>query len=222
MSQSGGARALFGDDVVVEEVFPISEEYPLRPEESAVVARALPKRRKEFAAGRHCARLALRRFGIHDYALVPGPDRVPRWPAGVVRSISHTDDYCIAAVARRSSVAAIGVDAEPREPLEPELWDSICTGDERRWLARQPEAERGHLVRLIFSAKECTYKCQYPLTGCFLEFHDLQVELDRERGQFTARFLKQAGAAFPVGAMAEGKLVIRRHLIFTGMVRRHS
>ena len=58
--------------VAVVEASPLADSYPLHDEERAVIAGAVPKRRREFAAGRHCARLALARLGVEDVKLYDG------------------------------------------------------------------------------------------------------------------------------------------------------
>src|SRR3569623_1114660 len=65
------------------------EPQPIHPDEAQQVAGAVAKRRVEFAAGRACARRALTRLGIRDFVLKNGAARAPRWPRGVVGSISH-------------------------------------------------------------------------------------------------------------------------------------
>src|SRR5207245_224467 len=113
------AAGLFDEGVIVAEVMPLPDDAPLLPAEAAVVAAVAPRRRREFAAGRWCARQALVRLGIEGFALLPSPDRAPRWPPGIVGSISHTSDYCVAVVARQRDFLGVGVDAEPDEPIDP-------------------------------------------------------------------------------------------------------
>lgn len=50
---------------------------PLYPEEEAVVARAVAKRRREFTAARSCARRAMEKLGVPAQA-VPAGERGPR------------------------------------------------------------------------------------------------------------------------------------------------
>jgi 4'-phosphopantetheinyl transferase EntD len=71
----------------------------------------------------------------------------------------------VAVAARAQHVRSLGLDVEPDAPLDPELWDEVCAPAEAAWLAAQAPARRGRLAKLVFSAKECAYKCQYPLTG---------------------------------------------------------
>ena len=82
----------------------------LWPEETAYVANAVEKRRREFACGRHFVRSCLRALGRPDEPLPVRADRSPRWPDGLVGSITHTDTYCAAAVARADDVDSIGIE----------------------------------------------------------------------------------------------------------------
>src|SRR5438876_615194 len=69
-------------------------------EERALVAGASPVRRREFTAGRVCARDALQQLGGPRCAILRDPSRAPIWPEGFVGSISHAAGYCVAAAAR--------------------------------------------------------------------------------------------------------------------------
>ncbi len=128
--------------------------------------------------------------------LLPDASGAPRWPAGVTGSVSHSGSLCVVVVATRERVRGVGVDVEPAEPLERELWPEICTGGERSWLEAQSESERGSWARWFFSAKEAVYKMQSPLTGTFLEFHDVTLRArhaDLRAGLFTATLPRSAG-----------------------------
>lgn len=74
------------------------------PSEEALVARAVDKRRREFATGRDCARRALSQLGWDEVPILAGPKREPLWPAGIVGSITHCPGYCAAIVARSTSL----------------------------------------------------------------------------------------------------------------------
>ena len=101
-----------------------------------LVARAVDRRRAEFTTVRTCARIALGRLGLPPAPLLTGSKREPLWPAGVVGSITHCDGYRAAAVARASEVAAIGIDAEPHDPLPDGILDRVTLPAERAHLAR--------------------------------------------------------------------------------------
>ncbi len=168
-------EVLFPPGVVVAEMRESGDPNTLLPGEAEHIRRAVPKRVQEFAAGRLCAKLALHSFGITDFELRVAADRQPVWPAGLVGSISHTAGLCIAAVADQSRIGAVGVDCEVVGHVNHDIWATICTETETAWLASLPPPHRAPGVALLFSAKEAIYKCQYPLTGEWLDFHDLEA-----------------------------------------------
>jgi 4'-phosphopantetheinyl transferase EntD len=150
----------------------------LLPAEAASLGRAVPKRVREFAAGRACARRALSELGIADFALGVGPDREPLWPDGFVGSITHTEGLCAAVVAARARHAGLGIDAERRGAVQRHLWPSICGPDERAWLETFPLALAIDLATVLFAAKEAFYKAQFPLVRERLHFHDVAIRVD--------------------------------------------
>ena len=188
------ARAILDRDVVVEAAAPAADLDGLFPDERRYVASSpwAPVRQREFAAARACARRALSRLGIDACALVPHADRSPRWPDGLVGSISHTRDLCLVAVARRGRLASLGIDVERVTGASTDIEELVCTPDERRWLDGQAAAPRGANIRLFFSAKEAFYKCQYPLTKTYLDFHDVALAVGVRDGTFTARLVGSA------------------------------
>ncbi|HMG42357.1 MAG TPA: 4'-phosphopantetheinyl transferase superfamily protein [Acidimicrobiales bacterium] len=154
-------------------------EAVLLPAEDAIVARAVPERRREFATGRLCARRALARLGLPPGAILAGPAGQPLWPDGIVGSITHCAGYRAAAVARSGDVGALGIDAEPHAPLPDGVLDTVASDDERahlhRLAGREPDVRWD---RLLFSAKESAYKAWYPTGGRILEFEEATVALD--------------------------------------------
>jgi 4'-phosphopantetheinyl transferase EntD len=162
----------------------------LFPEELAYLRNAVPKRRAEFGTARGCAREALARMGFPPMPLLPGPDRAPVWPAGVVGSISHTKGRCGVVVERSPPVRSVGLDIETVRPLDDGVLAIILTEKERAWLFAEKDAQ-DDLAILIFCAKEAYYKCQYPLTRTYLGFKDVELEVERESGRFEARLLKE-------------------------------
>lgn len=164
----------------------------LFPAEQALVARAVDRRRREFADGRACARAALAGLGLPPAPILRGERGAPQWPAGVTGSITHCDGYRAAAAARTSDLASLGVDAEPDLPLPAGVLGMISTAAERAWLAELarpagPAAPAALPVcwdRLLFSAKEAVYKAWFPLARCWLDFGqaDLTIGPHHEAG----------------------------------------
>jgi 4'-phosphopantetheinyl transferase EntD len=206
--------------IVTKEVALSSPHEPLLPEEMPAVRNAVEKRRREFAAGRSCARRALVELGFDHFPLLVDKDRAPIWPSSVVGSITHTDGcphgYCAVAVADRRIAMGLGIDAEPSQPLPLEIWQMVLDDDER-WDATHA-AKPGVHARLVFSAKETTYKALFPTFGRFLEFSDVHIDLSAQQGVFFAELTEAAkGHGMPEGRLM-GRFVIDDDLLVTGMV----
>ncbi len=145
-------------------VLPLAAEpAPLLPQEAEAIARAVPKRRREFALGRMALRAAIREAG-HDLPagqpIAVRPDRQPDLPPGLRASLSHSGDYCIA-IAAPPGGASVGVDLEPCDRSVPQgLAETVM-----------PFRLQGAGDALLaFCAKEAMFKAQYPLTGQMLDF----------------------------------------------------
>ncbi|MEQ8293375.1 MAG: 4'-phosphopantetheinyl transferase superfamily protein [Roseovarius sp.] len=208
--------ALFAPAVSVALTDPAAEHDAPFAEEETTLARANDKRRREFRAGRTAAREAMQEMGLPPLAIPADETRAPVWPEPVTGSITHNETLCIAVIAERRNVPGIGVDIEEATPLDPELFPDICTLPERAWLSLQTEETRGMLAKLIFSAKECAYKCQFPLSRTFLEFHDLEITADLETGQFEATYLRSV-PGFERGARLYGRYMVTRGQIITAI-----
>ena len=151
----------------------------LFPEELQAISRAVVSRQYEFATGRRLSRHLLSELGYPAQPLLPDEHRLPIWPKGVVGSISHTKTMCAVAIAPSDQITSIGLDIEEPIPLNRELWELIATAEELPFLR-----EHSQYTKLLFSAKECFYKWQYPLHGIHFGFHDVHVTIDINKGQF--------------------------------------
>ncbi|MEU9577358.1 4'-phosphopantetheinyl transferase family protein [Streptomyces chilikensis] len=185
-------RDLLPAAVHVAESFGDLPEAVLLPEEEPAVARAVEKRRREYTTVRHLARRALGCLGHGGAALPPGELRAPRWPSGVIGSMTHCEGYRAAAVADAAVLASVGIDAEPHEPLPEEVMGGASLPEEREHLGRLARLRPGiHWDRVLFSAKESVYKAWHPLTGAWLGFEDAVLAFD-PAGTFRARVLPGA------------------------------
>lgn len=164
-------------------------EDTLFPEERPLIARAVDRRRREFVTGRHCARLALARIGVTPVPIPRGERGAPIWPAGTVGSITHCSGYRAAAVASAGVARAVGIDAEPHEPLPDGILPTIASPGEIAALRAMGDAD-GEVCwdRILFSAKESVYKVWFPLTGRWLDFSEAVVDIEPS-GTFRARLL---------------------------------
>jgi len=145
------------------------------PTEQSAGLSGREKRQREFLLGRRCASQLLIEQGVFQPVEV-NQDRSPAWPDGMAGSISHSDGWTIAAVASAEVASSLGVDTEPFMLSETAqlIASDVATADEIE-LVKAQGLDATSALTLIFSAKESFYKCWYPVTKQFLEFHDVAV-----------------------------------------------
>lgn len=170
---------LLARGVVAEELFEDPPGLTPHPREAHLVERAVDKRKREFTSARHCARLAMGRLGLEPGPILRGEMGSPVWPGGVVGSLTHCDGYRAAAVGYALQVRSVGIDAEPHEPLPDGVLKAVSIEAEREVLATRTDDEV-QWDKLLFCAKEATYKAWYPLTGRWLGFEDAHITFERD------------------------------------------
>jgi len=177
--------------LVFAELFEDPSDLSLLPAEEALVSRSVPKRRNEFTTVRHCARLALRELGVPPAPILKGDKGEPQWPRGVVGSLTHCEGYRGAAVGRSTTIRSVGIDAEPHGALPDKVLEAVSLPVERGEITALPE--NLHWDRILFCAKEATYKAWFPLTGRWLGFEDAHITFDVHpggtEGEFVSRIL---------------------------------
>ncbi|HET6210537.1 MAG TPA: 4'-phosphopantetheinyl transferase superfamily protein [Jatrophihabitans sp.] len=192
----------------------------LYPEERQVVSGAVDRRRAEFATVRHCARIALARLGLPPAPILPGERGAPRWPAGVVGSMTHCAGYRAAVLAGQARAVSIGVDAEPHGPLPDGVLRLVARPEELEQLhslaARCPDR---HWDRLLFTMKESVYKAWFPLTGRWLDFQQASVRIDPATDCFQAELLVP-GPRLAGGELScfSGRYLVTEGLAFSAIV----
>jgi len=220
VSPSPLLSALFSSEVATAQFSGHADPGLLDPAERESTRRFAPKRLREFSAGRLCARRALLELGITGHSLRQGPDRRPIWPAGVVGSITHTDDFCGAVVASKRRILAIGIDAESVGRVTAELWPQVCTAAERTWIQALPHPARERAAALIFSAKETYYKCCSTISDSWIDFLDVELSLQDGlggAGRFVIRAARAANWSTVATASLSGRYRFEGGLVLTGM-----
>jgi 4'-phosphopantetheinyl transferase EntD len=209
---------LFDAAVALEEVdldYVVPDVALLFSAERVAIQNALPARRREFIAGRVLARRAMRRLGHAMMAVPIGIDRAPIWPNDLTGSISHTPTWCAVAVAQKSLCKSIGIDIEEQAFFPPELWSTVCTVEEIKWLGLLPEERREFAAKLIFSAKESAYKACFQIVRTVPDFRNISIDL-AENGSWRAVIGVTGGdectKAYDIG----GKWIVSGGLIATG------
>jgi 4'-phosphopantetheinyl transferase EntD len=189
------------------------------PEERPLIARSVAKRRNEFTTARHCARIALRQLGLPSAPILKGDKGEPLWPDGAVGSITHCAGFRAAVVGRSPRVRSVGVDAEPHDVLPDGVLDAISLQAERREIAAL--ADGLHWDRILFCAKEATYKAWFPLTKRWLGFEDAHITFDAvgTSGGFISRILIDGSALTgPPLTQLTGRWLVERGLVLTAIV----
>ncbi|MBO0874716.1 MAG: 4'-phosphopantetheinyl transferase superfamily protein [Pseudonocardia sp.] len=218
---TGGAlRRILPKAVVGVEMFGDAARVPLWPEEAAHIANAIRHRREEYACVRHCARQGLAALGIAPAPILSGSRREPLWPPGAVGSMTHCAGYRAAAVARASDVAAVGIDAEPHEPLPDGVLEVVTREEERTLLEELTAADDVTAWdRLLFSAKESVYKAWFPLARDWLGFEQASIALDPGRRRFSARLMVPGPVVNGQRLdRFEGRWLVRGGLLLTAIV----
>lgn len=149
------------------------DELALRDDEAASMTSVGIERRRASGAGRRLARGLMAQLGYGGSPIPRSASGAPVWPAGLVGSMAHDERVAVAAVGLRRDFSAVGIDVEPAVALPPDMRELVATPRELRVIAGDPL--RG---KLFFAIKEAVYKAVYPLDQVFLEFHDIEADLD--------------------------------------------
>jgi 4'-phosphopantetheinyl transferase EntD len=209
------------DALAAAEIYDDPPDLAPLPEEEPLIAKSVAKRRNEFITVRHCARQALCELGVPPVPILKGEKGEPCWPDGVVGSLTHCEGYRGAAVGRRSGVRSVGIDAEPHDVLPDGVLDAISLPGERAELRGMPAGL--HWDRILFCAKEATYKAWFPVTRRWLGFEDAHIRLDVDEtgttGGFESRILiDPAAMSGPPLEVLSGRWSVRDGLALTAIV----
>ncbi|ORW34153.1 4'-phosphopantetheinyl transferase [Mycobacterium paraense] len=211
------------DDLAYAEVYSDPPGLTPLPEEEPLIAKSVAKRRNEFITVRHCARIAMGELGLPPVPILKGDKGEPCWPDGVVGSLTHCTGYRGAVVGRAGAVRSVGIDAEPHDVLPDGVLGAIALEEERHEIGALPEGL--HWDRILFCAKEATYKAWFPLTKRWLGFEDAHIVFDldppggRTSGVFVSKILIDGEAlSGPPLTSLRGRWSVERGLVLTAIV----
>lgn len=207
--------------VASAELYGDAPELAPLPEEEPLIARSVAKRRNEFITVRYCARQALGDLGLPPVPILKGDKGEPCWPDGVVGSLTHCEGFRGAVVGRRGEVRSVGIDAEPHDVLPNGVLDAVSLPAERRELTLLPGDL--HWDRILFCAKEATYKAWFPLTHRWLGFEDAHITFALDEsgraGTFESRILIDPVAeSGPPLTLLTGRWSVSKDLALTAIV----
>lgn len=184
----------------------------LTPDALATLAKAVPKRQREFATGRMLASRALKASGCADTQVNRGDNRQPLWPADRVGSISHSHTWAWVAVSKAGTLSGLGVDIEQVGRLGEKLFDSVFTDieQERHTTSDAPK----HWPDILFSAKEAIYKAVNPITNHYIGFHEVNVTLSPDGQRFTVQYVGDNNSN-SVMNLGQGYSILRDEQVLT-------
>lgn len=202
--------SLFDDDLRYALDRTADNSADLSVAESVAVATMAPRRIASYSTGRYLSRRLLQAAGFDGFDLLPGDEREPCWPAGVVGSISHTDSWCLAAISTAARYRNIGVDLEQLQPMDNATRELVLTPQERVEVENLPalaatkqdvSSDSVYAMKssawpsILFSIKESLFKCSYPLDRQWIDFHQVSVSIDPAHWRYTARFKQPTSLA---------------------------
>jgi 4'-phosphopantetheinyl transferase EntD len=153
---------------------------PMHPEEAALVANAVERRRHEFATGRRLARAGLRALGMPESPLLMGSLRAPLWPDPLVGAITHDGALCAIVLRAGPAGAADGVGIDlvhlpPRSGRMEELAPMFVSHGGEVDAARAFGLEVDPLL-LLFSLKESALKALARRLDAFVDLRDIAID----------------------------------------------
>lgn len=140
----------------------------------------------------------------------------------MVGSLTHCAGYRGAVVGRRDAVRSVGIDAEPHDVLPNGVLDAISLPAERADMPRTMPAAL-HWDRILFCAKEATYKAWFPLTKRWLGFEDAHITFETDSTGWTGRFVSRilidgSTLSGPPLTTLRGRWSVERGLVLTAIV----
>jgi 4'-phosphopantetheinyl transferase EntD len=179
------------------------------PDELELSRRFVPRRGREFLAGRDCARHALAQLGSEPTPLGVRDDGSAAWPAGFIGAITHCRGFVAAVAARLSDYLGVGIDAEPAYRLRATraLARLACTPDERAALDDRPALPGIDWMLLTFCAKEAVYKAVTP-TGAKPGFKDVRIDFASGENRYRAQLVEALLTKHPELAEIHGRFAL--------------
>lgn len=183
----------------------------LLPRETEISAGYGSKRLSDFCTGRYCLRSCTNILGFSGEILI-GERGMPILPPGIVGTVSHSRILSGAVAASASDFLSVGLDIESNGRINRDMWHLLFNEEESGFLNSLSAEDQVLMATKYFSAKEAFYKMQYPLSGMYLDFHD--VEMLPEKGDTLCVVLLneagpfEKGRRFEVNAKVAGNEVI--------------
>lgn len=184
------------------------------------LTKAVQKRKAEYLAGRLCAKKALSKLEVSNYAVHSDKNRCPLWPRHIKGSITHNNNLAIVAVTDNQSALGIGIDIESiiSAKVINEIEQTVLFDDEFGLLMLN-DVTREILFSLIYSIKETFFKAAYPSTGYLFGFDAVKVvSLDFESNRFELILCQHLSSFLEQGLLLQGNFNILGNQVLTMML----
>lgn len=177
-------------------------------------------RRREFFAGRWAAASAIKNLLGIPAVPARNDDRSPRWPEGIIGSITHDHHQAIAVVGNSSKVCRIGVDLESilSHSQSEVVKETTLTHQDEQYLGYMSDQRR--MITVIFSAKETLFKALYPEAGEYFDFKDAEL-VDVRPSSVTLQLCKKVGSCFESGERFTVNYLIISESVLTWQIDFH-
>jgi len=181
---------------------------------------AVEKRKCDYLLGRLCAEAAISALtGEKGVILDFSKTGAPKWPKGVVGSISHNSNLVLSVCALKSNCVGIGIDCE--EVLINSTFKDIksifISADEEQFLNSFGKP-LNLLGTLLFSFKEATFKALFPLVNSYFDFKDFSVtNIDFEEKTIQGYITKNISDIIKTGFEVQGHFSIDNKNIIVGV-----
>lgn len=138
------------------------------------LAKAVPKRKAEFLAGRIIVREAMIAMALPTRDIPIGNNREPCWPKGIAGSITHSGNQVFCLVSKKNN--CIGIDYEEIISTEnvADIQRSVVSIKEVI-LFSEVSSDYNKILTLAFSAKESLYKALYFSVQKYFDFLDVTI-----------------------------------------------
>ena len=176
------------------------------------------QRRLEYISGRRCAHFAMEKAGFYTLPILTNGDRSPHWPSAIVGSITHSSEYAAALiVAPGYTVRGVGIDIENlNRPINPNISKHVLSPEEiKDWFSQGSKSINN--LKIIFSIKECIFKCYYPGYKVYLGFQDAIIK-ELTDNNFKAMLVKCPITGSPAELEISGNIQITGGLILSSII----
>ncbi len=176
----------------------------LSENEWMIVQKYGTKRLADFCTGRYCMRKCTEQLGFSGDILI-GDRGMPLLPNHITASLSHSKNLCGAIAGDKDLFLSLGLDIETCGRVHKKMWYLLFTKNEIEYLNSLDDEQQDFISTVFFSLKEAFYKLQYPLTGIFLDFPEVEIVMINNR--FYVKMLRHVTSLFAEGRLIQGSIL---------------